>query len=60
MSHGASVVLRLPARMRGEFIDLESGASVAPAAFQGDPGSRWRLVVPRGPKSVALVLEAEK
>ena len=60
MSHGASVVLRPPLRMRGEFIDLESGASVAAAAFQGDPGSRWRLVVPREPKSVALVLEAEK
>jgi hypothetical protein len=60
MSPGASVVMRPPARMRGGFIALDTGASIAPAAFEGDPGSRWRIGVPLGHPAVALVLEASK
>jgi hypothetical protein len=57
---GASVVLRPPAHMRGAFIDVESGISIAPAVFEGDSGSRWRVGVPLGHRAVALVLEADK
>ena len=57
---GARLVMRPPAKMRGEFIDLETGASIEPAVYEGVPGELWEIGVPERRNSVALVLEAER
>jgi hypothetical protein len=53
---GASVTLRLPGPMTGEFLDGETGAYLEPVSYEGEPNALWRVPVPGPRDSVALTL----
>ncbi len=53
---GATINLRLPARMSGSFRDAATGEEVEPVAYDGEPGALWTLAVPVRHASLALVI----